>query len=180
MRQPNDPPPDIKVEPSAFISLADNLSAAWHAPNVTMRARQQLLRTPGCCDDTGSRREYFCGRAGIGHFAVAAFWLAPASDAGSSGDLICLANRLRESAGCRGQVCAHGGNLRRRRSHPRQRRHWRNRSASRDPRRALGMIASGVKVYLASQPVDFRNYAPTMIMRSRRFLSQYSGIFLVG
>ena len=32
MRQPTDPPSDIKVEPSAFISLADNLSAAWHAP----------------------------------------------------------------------------------------------------------------------------------------------------
>ena len=45
MRQPTEPPSDIKVEPSAFSSLADNLSAAWHAPDVTMRARQQLLRT---------------------------------------------------------------------------------------------------------------------------------------
>jgi excisionase family DNA binding protein len=45
MRQPTEPPSDIKVEPSVFNSLADNLSAAWHAPNVTMRARQQLLRT---------------------------------------------------------------------------------------------------------------------------------------
>jgi hypothetical protein len=45
MRQPTEPPSDIKVEPSAFSSLADNLSAAWHEPNVTMRARQQLLRT---------------------------------------------------------------------------------------------------------------------------------------
>lgn len=45
MRQPAEPPSEIKVDPSAFASLADNLSAAWHAPNVTMRARQQLLRT---------------------------------------------------------------------------------------------------------------------------------------
>lgn len=45
MRQPTEPKSDIKVDPSAFASLADNLSAAWHAPNVTMRARQQLLRT---------------------------------------------------------------------------------------------------------------------------------------
>jgi hypothetical protein len=44
MRQPAEGPSDIKVDPSAF-NLADNLSAAWHAPNVTMRARQQLLRT---------------------------------------------------------------------------------------------------------------------------------------
>lgn len=29
------------------------------------------------------------------------------------------------------------------------------------------MIPAGVKVYLASHPVDFRNYALTMIMRSR-------------
>ena len=34
----------IEVDPSAFTNLADNLSAAWHAPGVTMRARQQLLR----------------------------------------------------------------------------------------------------------------------------------------
>jgi hypothetical protein len=44
MRQPAEPPSDINVESSAFSSLADNLSAAWDAPNVTMRARQQLLR----------------------------------------------------------------------------------------------------------------------------------------
>ena len=34
----------VEVDPSAFANLADNLSAAWNAPNVTMRARQQLLR----------------------------------------------------------------------------------------------------------------------------------------
>jgi excisionase family DNA binding protein len=45
MRQPAERPSDIEVDPSAFSNLADNLSAAWHAPNVTMRARQQLLRT---------------------------------------------------------------------------------------------------------------------------------------
>jgi len=45
MRQPAEGPSDIEVDPSAFTNLADNLSAAWHAPNVTMRARQQLLRT---------------------------------------------------------------------------------------------------------------------------------------
>ena len=45
MRQATEQPSDIKVEPTAFSSLVENLSAAWHAPNVTMRARQQLLRT---------------------------------------------------------------------------------------------------------------------------------------
>lgn len=45
MRQAIEQPSDIKVEPTAFSSLAENLSTAWHAPNVTMRARQQLLRT---------------------------------------------------------------------------------------------------------------------------------------
>lgn len=35
----------IKVDPSTFANLAENLLAAWEAPNVTMRARQQLLRT---------------------------------------------------------------------------------------------------------------------------------------
>jgi excisionase family DNA binding protein len=45
MRKPAERPSDIKVDPSAFTNMADNLSAAWHAPNVTMRARQQLLRT---------------------------------------------------------------------------------------------------------------------------------------
>lgn len=34
----------VEVDPSAFTDLADNLSAAWNAPGVTMRARQQLLR----------------------------------------------------------------------------------------------------------------------------------------
>jgi excisionase family DNA binding protein len=44
-RQPAERPTDVKVDPSAFTNLADNLSAAWDAPGVTMRARQQLLRT---------------------------------------------------------------------------------------------------------------------------------------
>jgi excisionase family DNA binding protein len=44
-RQPTEKPSDVKVDPSAFTNLADNLSAAWNAPGVTMRARQQLLRT---------------------------------------------------------------------------------------------------------------------------------------
>jgi excisionase family DNA binding protein len=34
----------VEVDPNAFADLADNLSAAWNAPGVTMRARQQLLR----------------------------------------------------------------------------------------------------------------------------------------
>jgi excisionase family DNA binding protein len=34
----------VEVNPGAFADLADNLSAVWHAPGVTMRARQQLLR----------------------------------------------------------------------------------------------------------------------------------------
>src|SRR6202048_4433439 len=34
----------IEVDPNAFTNLADNLSAAWHAPGVSIRARQQLLR----------------------------------------------------------------------------------------------------------------------------------------
>lgn len=34
----------IEVDPNAFTNLADNLSAAWHAPGVSMRTRQQLLR----------------------------------------------------------------------------------------------------------------------------------------
>lgn len=45
MRQPGEQSPELKVDPSTFANLADNLSAAWHAPNVTMRARQKLLRT---------------------------------------------------------------------------------------------------------------------------------------
>jgi excisionase family DNA binding protein len=44
-RQPAERRADIKVEPNAFAALADNLSAAWNAPGVTMLARQQLLRT---------------------------------------------------------------------------------------------------------------------------------------
>jgi excisionase family DNA binding protein len=43
--QPADKRSDIAVDPSAFANLADNLAAAWNAPGVTMRARQQLLRT---------------------------------------------------------------------------------------------------------------------------------------
>lgn len=44
-RQPTDNASTIEVDPSAFANLAENLSAAWNAPEVTMRARQQLLRT---------------------------------------------------------------------------------------------------------------------------------------
>lgn len=44
-RQPAERRSDIKVDPNAFTNLADNLSAACNAPVVTMRARQQLLRT---------------------------------------------------------------------------------------------------------------------------------------
>jgi excisionase family DNA binding protein len=44
-RQPAEKRSDIAVNPNAFANLADNLSAAWNAPGVTMRARQQLLRT---------------------------------------------------------------------------------------------------------------------------------------
>jgi hypothetical protein len=44
-RQPAERRSDITVDPNAFTNLADNLSAAWNAPGVTMRARQQLLRT---------------------------------------------------------------------------------------------------------------------------------------
>src|ERR1700704_5428684 len=44
-RQPAERPSDVKVDPGAFTNLADNLSTAWNAPGVTMRARQQLLRT---------------------------------------------------------------------------------------------------------------------------------------
>ena len=38
-------PQAIEVAPDAFANLAGELSAAWNAPNVSMRARQQLLRT---------------------------------------------------------------------------------------------------------------------------------------
>lgn len=44
-RQPAESPATVEVDPRSFANLADNLSAAWNAPNVTMRARQQLLRT---------------------------------------------------------------------------------------------------------------------------------------
>lgn len=44
-RKPAERPADLEVDPQAFANLADNLSAAWSAPDVTMRARQQLLRT---------------------------------------------------------------------------------------------------------------------------------------
>jgi excisionase family DNA binding protein len=44
-RHPGDKQADIEVDPSAFANLADNLAAAWNTPGVTMRARQQLLRT---------------------------------------------------------------------------------------------------------------------------------------
>ena len=36
--------PDPVVDAPDFAGLADDLNAAWNAPNVTMRARQQLLR----------------------------------------------------------------------------------------------------------------------------------------
>lgn len=45
MRKPAENPTTIVVDPDAFSNLAENLSAAWNAPDVTMRARQQLLRT---------------------------------------------------------------------------------------------------------------------------------------
>ena len=35
---------EIEVDSTAFANLAENLSEAWNAPGVTMRARQQLLR----------------------------------------------------------------------------------------------------------------------------------------
>jgi excisionase family DNA binding protein len=44
-RQPTDSASTIEVDPSAFANMAENLSAAWLSPDVTMRARQQLLRT---------------------------------------------------------------------------------------------------------------------------------------
>ncbi len=44
-RKPAESPSTIQVQPDAFADLADNLQAAWDAPDVTMRARQQLLRT---------------------------------------------------------------------------------------------------------------------------------------
>lgn len=44
-RQPAESPSTIAVDPATFANLADNLQAAWDAADVTMRARQQLLRT---------------------------------------------------------------------------------------------------------------------------------------
>jgi excisionase family DNA binding protein len=44
-RQPTENASTIEVDPYAFANMAENLSAAWNAPDVTMRARQQLLRT---------------------------------------------------------------------------------------------------------------------------------------
>ncbi len=44
-RQLAEQPSSIEVAPDAFTDLADNLSVAWNAAGVTMRARQQLLRT---------------------------------------------------------------------------------------------------------------------------------------
>jgi hypothetical protein len=43
-RQSSEQPPAIEVAPDAFANLAGELSAAWTAPDVSMRARQQLLR----------------------------------------------------------------------------------------------------------------------------------------
>jgi excisionase family DNA binding protein len=43
-RRPAAKQAEIEVDPNAFVNLAENLSEAWNAPGVTMRARQQLLR----------------------------------------------------------------------------------------------------------------------------------------
>ena len=43
-REPVDQVGDLQVDPDSFADLADNLSTAWNAPDVTMRARQQMLR----------------------------------------------------------------------------------------------------------------------------------------
>lgn len=45
LRQPFESSSTIEVDQKAFANMAENLSAAWNAPDVTMRARQQLLRT---------------------------------------------------------------------------------------------------------------------------------------
>ena len=45
VRKPADSPSTIEVDPDTFTNLADNLQAAWDSPDVTTRARQQLLRT---------------------------------------------------------------------------------------------------------------------------------------
>lgn len=44
-RKPADSPSTIEVDPGTFANLADNLLAAWESPDVSMRVRQQLLRT---------------------------------------------------------------------------------------------------------------------------------------
>jgi len=44
-RQSSQQPETVEVDPGAFADLAEHLSAAWRAPGVTMRARQQLLRS---------------------------------------------------------------------------------------------------------------------------------------
>jgi hypothetical protein len=44
-RKPADSPSTIEVDPGTFANLASNLLAAWDSPDVTMRVRQQLLRT---------------------------------------------------------------------------------------------------------------------------------------
>lgn len=44
-RRPTDTSSTVTVDPDAFANLADSLSSAWNAPDVTMRARQQLVRT---------------------------------------------------------------------------------------------------------------------------------------
>jgi excisionase family DNA binding protein len=44
-RQAIDSPTTIEIDPRALSNLAENLTAAWNAPDVTMRARQKLLRT---------------------------------------------------------------------------------------------------------------------------------------
>lgn len=43
--KPADSSSTIEVDPGTFANLADNLLAAWASPDVTMRVRQQLLRT---------------------------------------------------------------------------------------------------------------------------------------
>jgi excisionase family DNA binding protein len=43
-RHMNESRETVAVDPCAFAHLADNLSTAWNAPSVTMRARQRLLR----------------------------------------------------------------------------------------------------------------------------------------
>src|SRR5690606_28242050 len=45
IRQPVGSTSTFEVDPGSFVNMAENLSAAWNAPDVTMRARQQLLRT---------------------------------------------------------------------------------------------------------------------------------------